>query len=207
MHTRHSIKTACKLVNLALLEQIIGWIPPCFLPILNPATGSVVPLPTWEQQVQVIAEKFLQSNKPIGRLGDARQSGNSDVAAELAILSRWASIFWMTTGSSILAMILTSLPHSLRVSISILKTRFNRCTHVIEARFSARVWSAELVFLRLPRLAGVTFERYLLLGANTPWKRVRLTLGFGISETSRAIKSNGSKMTWVIPLRQGVFSS
>jgi hypothetical protein len=28
-------------------------------------------------------------------------------------------------------------------------------------------------------LAGVTRARYLLFGANTPWKRVRLTRGFG----------------------------
>jgi hypothetical protein len=83
-------------------------------------------------------------------------------------------------------MILTLPPHSLQVSIyprapsldaahqftlSILKTRFNRLAQVIEARFSAGVWSAssaEWDFLRLPRLAGVTFARYLLLGANTP---------------------------------------
>ena len=39
---------------------------------------------------------------------------------------------------------------------------------VIDARFSVGVWLAELVCLRLPRLAGVTPARYLLLGANTP---------------------------------------
>ena len=33
---------------------------------------------------------------------------------------------------------------------------------------------------------------------------MRLTLGLGIRETSLEIKSNGSKMTWVVPLRQGV---
>jgi hypothetical protein len=72
---------------------------------------------------------------------------------------------------AILAMILTSPPHSLQVAMSILKTRFNRFAKVIEARFSAALWSAssgEQDFLRLPRLAGVTHARYLLLGANTP---------------------------------------
>ncbi len=67
-----------------------------------------------------------------------------------------------------LAIIRTSPPHSLQVSISILKTRFNRFAQVIEARFSAGLWSAssaEWDFLRLPRLAGVTFARYLLFGA------------------------------------------
>ena len=44
---------------------------------------------------------------------------------------------------------------------------------VIEARFSAAVWSCALfgtlTFLPLPRFASVTCARYLLLGANTPW--------------------------------------
>ena len=31
--------------------------------------------------------------------------------------------------------------------------------------------------LPLPRFAGVSFTRCLLFGANTPWKRVKLTLG------------------------------
>ncbi len=47
---------------------------------------------------------------------------------------------------------------------------------VIEARFSAAVWSCALfgtlTFLPLPRFASVTCARYLLLGANTPWAMV-----------------------------------
>jgi len=43
---------------------------------------------------------------------------------------------------------------------------------VIEARFSAAVWSCTpfgiLIFLPLPRFASVTCARYLLLGANIP---------------------------------------
>ena len=74
----------------------------------------------------------------------------------------------MTSGSSTLAMMRTSPPQSLQVSMSILKTRFSRFAQVIEARFSAGVWPAALAewdFLRLPRLAGVTLVRYLLLDA------------------------------------------
>ena len=70
-----------------------------------------------------------------------------------------------------LAMMRTSPPQSLQVSISILNTRFNRCAQVIEARFSAGVWSASSVKhdrLRLPRLAGVILALDLLFGANTP---------------------------------------
>ena len=106
-----------------------------------------------------------------------------------------------------LAIILTSPLHSLQVSISILKTRFNRFAQVIEAFFSAGVWSdsfGDLVFMHLPRLDGVTRARYLLLGAKTPWKRVRLTLGLGTKATSLEIKSSGSNITWVVPLCQGV---
>ena len=71
--------------------------------------------------------------------------------------------------------------------MSISNTCFKRFAHVIEARFSAGVWSVssgDWVFLHLPRLAGVTRARYLLLGAKTPWKRVRWTLGLGTRETS-----------------------
>ena len=86
----------------------------------------------------------------------------------------------ITAGTSMLATILTSPPHLSQVSTSRLKTRFNRFAQVIEARFSAGVWSTSLAgwrFLSLPRPAGVTFERYLLLGANTPWKRVYAHIG------------------------------
>ena len=68
-----------------------------------------------------------------------------------------ASIFLMTTGSSILAIILTSPPHSSQVSMSILNTLFNRIAHVIEARFSAGDWSC----------ASFCFG----LAAFTPWCR------------------------------------
>jgi hypothetical protein len=40
---------------------------------------------------------------------------------------------------------------------------------------------------RLPRPAGVTWCRSALLGANTPWNRVRLTRGFGTRAASRAM--------------------
>ena len=53
--------------------------------------------------------------------------------------------------------------------MSILNTRFKRCAQVIATRRSAWVWSClsfgTLAFLPLPRFAGVTIARYLLLGA------------------------------------------
>jgi hypothetical protein len=122
---------------------------------------------------------------------------------------------------AMLAMIRTSLPHSLQDVISILNIRFNLCAQVIDAWRSAGVWSgcclAVLPLIPLPRLAGVTIVRYLLLGANTPWKRVRWTLGLGTKATSLEtvapahpcahdipfvlnIKSSGSNITWVVPL-------
>jgi len=70
------------------------------------------------------------------------------------------------------AITLTAPPHSLQASMSMLNTRRKRCAQVIDARRSAEVWSgvssSDFVFLPLPRLAGVTSARYLLLGANTP---------------------------------------
>ena len=43
----------------------------------------------------------------------------------------------------------------------------------------------------LPRPDGVMAARFLLLGANTSWKRVRLTLDLGTKGASLAIKSSG----------------
>ena len=69
-------------------------------------------------------------------------------------------------------MTLTAPLHSLQVSISIWNTRFNLFAQVIDARRSAGVRSGVSsgvwAFLPLPRRAGVTCARYLLLGANTP---------------------------------------
>ncbi len=125
-------------------------------------------------------------NKPI--CGGARHSGNRLFPAAAAFLSRWESIFAITTGSSrqllpallyllhpcsrMQAITLTAPPHSLQVSMSMLNTRFSLCAQVIDARCSAAVCCcvscAVLVCLPVPRLAGVTNARTLLLGANTP---------------------------------------
>ena len=117
-------------------------------------------------------------------------------------------IFSITTGSSMLAMILTWPPQLLQISMSMLNTRFRRCAQVMAARRSAGVVtsgaSSVRALLPLPRLAGVTCARCALLGAKTPWKRVRLTRGLGTKATSRAMKSSGSNMTCVVPPRYGV---
>jgi len=84
-------------------------------------------------------------------------------------------------------------------------TRFKRCAQLIDARRSLGVFSSPsahaLGGLPLPRFAGVTRARCLLLGAKAPWKRVRFTLGLGTRAASLAMKSTGSKMTWVVPSR------
>lgn len=114
----------------------------------------------------------------------------------------------MAVGSSMLATIRTVPPQWTQAVTSMEKTRLSRCAHVIDARRCAGVAgsSATLTLLPLPRFAGVTNARCRLLGANTPWKRVRLTLGFGTRAASLAMKSNGSKMTCVVPSRYGVLS-
>jgi len=87
----------------------------------------------------------------------------------------------MTSGSSMHAMIRIAPPQAGQVSMSIPKTRLRRCAQVIAARRSAGVRSSgsAVVACRppLPRLAGVTRARCLLLGANTPWKRVYAHIG------------------------------
>lgn len=105
------------------------------------------------------------------------------------------SILSITSESSMLAMILTLPPHFSHRSVSILKTRFNLWAG-IDARRAARVGGSSdtSALFPLPRLAGVTKARCLLLGANTSWNRVRLTLGFGTSAARRAMKSSGSKI-------------
>jgi len=45
-------------------------------------------------------DSFSQTNKPIGGLGEALQSGNRLSAANTPFPSRWASIVLITTGSS-----------------------------------------------------------------------------------------------------------
>lgn len=103
------------------------------------------------------------------------------------------------------AIIRTAPPQAGQVSISMPKARFRRCAQVIEARRSAGVGSSmSAVVARrppLPRLAFVTCPRYRLLGAKTPWKRIRLTRGLGTKAANRAMKSSGSKMTCVVPSR------
>ena len=128
---------------------------------------------------------------------DARLSDNELNSFDSAFLSRCASICLITAGSSILAracpvsaanalgITLTVPPHSSQVVISILNTRLRRYAQVIAAccstgdRSSPFIWRLAL----LPRFDGVTRARCLLLGANTPWKRVRLALGLGTSLT------------------------
>ena len=67
----------------------------------------------------------------------------------------------------------TSFTKSRRLqAMSIVNTFFKRFAQVIEARFSAGLWSCTssgvLTFFPLPRFAGVTSTRYLLFGAKTP---------------------------------------
>ena len=78
----------------------------------------------------------------------------------------------MMAGSSMHAMIRTVPPQGEPVSMSIPKTRLSRCAQVIAARHLTAVGSSRSAVVAgwppLPRWAGVTRARYLLLGANTP---------------------------------------
>ena len=76
----------------------------------------------------------------------------------------------MTLGSSMHAMTRSLPPHLGQVSMSMEKTRFSRRIQLI----GAVGWSLST----LPRgRCGTMRARCLQLGANTPWKRVRLRRG------------------------------
>ncbi len=96
----------------------------------------------------------------------------------------------------------TAPPQARHVSTSILDTRLRRWAQVMAARRSAGVrscaCSGALGLLPLPRFAGVTCSRYLLLGANTPCKRVRLTLGLGTRAASAAIARPGAALALMV---------
>jgi hypothetical protein len=136
-------------------------------------------------------DSFTQINKSNDEPGEARQSGKRLSAAFASFLTGKARIVLISAGSSILAMILTSPPHLSQVSISILNTRFNHFAQVMAALRSTGVWSSssDRGFPPLSRFAGVICLRCLLLGPNTPWKRVRLTRGLGTRETSHITNS------------------
>jgi len=84
-----------------------------------------------------------------------------------------------------LAITRTFPPHISQVSISIPKTRFSR-------------WAQLIVRCRS---AGVTSARHRLWGANTPWYLVKCARGLGTRAAKRAMKSSGSKTTWLVPSR------
>ena len=127
--------------------------------------------------------RFPQCRPDSAGGGGARHLGNRFGAAAGVFRSRWVRIFSITWGSSMQAMILTVPPQAGQVWMSMLNTRFRRCAQVMAAwrcaGASSTPSSVDSGLLPLPRFAGVTTARYLLFGANTPWNRVRLTLGFG----------------------------
>ena len=156
-------------------------------------------LPRWRERSILDATgnfRTRQSNSPwVSPTGGARLSGKTLDSLVSAFCLRCSRICLITAGSSMQAITFTAPPHSLQVSMSMLNTRLRRCAQVIDARRSAGDGrsTTTLALLPLPRFAGVTNARCLLLGANTPWKRVRLTLGFGTRAASRAMKSSGSQ--------------
>jgi len=104
-------------------------------------------------------------------------------------------------------MIFTDPWHFSHSVVSMAKTRLSLLGQVMDACFSMGIRSSgagvRCCLYPLLRLVGVIVIRYLLLGANTLWKRVRFTLGFGTNAAMRAIKSRGSNMPWVVPSRYG----
>ena len=85
----------------------------------------------------------VDQNQPA--CGGAREGGNREGAARASLVSRWVTgvvqrctgygpkdgIFLITAGSSMQAMIRSAPPQAGQVSMSMPKTRFSRCAHVI----------------------------------------------------------------------------
>jgi hypothetical protein len=92
-HARRSNENSYKLVNFTRSNLTPGRIQLCFSQKLEPVTVSTIPLPNGNSKSASRLHLYLHSNKPTGSHGEARQSGNSAIAAELAVLSKWASIF------------------------------------------------------------------------------------------------------------------
>jgi len=77
----------------------------------------------------------------------------------------------MTSGCSMLAMILSVPPQHWHVSISMPNTRFNRRAQLIATCRGVGGWagsSGDGFAAPMPRRAGVTAARSRLCGANTP---------------------------------------
>ena len=71
----------------------------------------------------------VDQNQPA--CGGAREGGNREGAARASLVSGWVRIFLITSGSSMQAMIRSAPPQAGQVSMSMPKTRFSRCAHVI----------------------------------------------------------------------------
>ena len=84
---------ARKPVNFLRPDPNVGRIRLSFSTILNPGRIQAYRYQNGNSKSLPWLQFFLQSNRPAGRLGEARQSGSNPVAAELAVCSKWVSIF------------------------------------------------------------------------------------------------------------------
>lgn len=117
----------------------------------------------------------------IGLHGGARMTVETFDDSYLSFwLLRCARILSITWRSSIQAMIFIAPLQWGQMLTSMLNTRFNRIDQLIALLRSSGGNSFMVVDLFLfVRASPVTIERYLLLGANTPWNRVKCTRGLG----------------------------
>jgi hypothetical protein len=53
---------------------------------------------------------------------------------------------------------------------------------------------------------GTIKGRHFAAGPKIPWYLTRFALGAGTSAASFSMNSDASKITWVVPLRHGVFN-
>ena len=116
--------------------------------------------------------------------------------------------------SEIAAMIFYSPPQFGQCAVSISNTRFSSLAQLSRTgRWCAQVASHSAGGAACAggsgfcgTTCGTTCARSLALGARTPWKRIRCSLGLGTSAASRCMISSGDITRCVVPSRQGVLS-
>ena len=117
---------------------------------------------------------------------------------------RCARILPITAESSMAARSVKGPPHCGQVVMSMAKMRLSNWAQLRRARVEAGgrapvsleeadAWS---------RSPGTIWDRSAALGANTPWKRMRWSRGWGMSAAKRCRNSSGVMTRWVVPSRR-----
>ena len=154
----------------------------------SPQRGDTAPRST-----AAIGSPARFSRSPLPPGGGARHGGRHRAWGSAACDSRWVRI---CSASSIHAMICTAPPQAAQISMSMPKTRFRRCAHLIAARRSAGVGSSRSAVGHADRPCPawpVSPARCWLWGQGTARLGVRAcllpSLKFGLGSTGKSTET------------------